>query len=182
MRASGPFRLRPGVCHLVALYTPVLRGPRTHGGREFGPGSGVRRRCSPGSGPSMARRCAVRRGRSGLTFASNGPCGSLPPGEVAGRPAAPGCPAPGSGTAFFGFALMPGFGPPGSAAGARALIPRTTRTILPASMCLSTTGSLKSRAAIITWGRASGSAGGAGPSPGSWPGLAPSADPPSSAA
>ena len=51
---------------------------------------------------------------------------------------------------FFGLALVPGLGLSGSAAGAGALIPGTTRTILPASMCLSTAGSLKSWAAIIT--------------------------------
>jgi hypothetical protein len=32
-RASGAFLLCPGVCHLVALYTPVLRCPRTFSGR-----------------------------------------------------------------------------------------------------------------------------------------------------
>jgi hypothetical protein len=41
MCAVGPFLLCPVMCHVVALWTPVLRGPRTHSGRESGPGSGV---------------------------------------------------------------------------------------------------------------------------------------------
>src|SRR5690348_9397635 len=32
-RAGGPFLLGPGVCHLVALWTVMLRCPRTHSGR-----------------------------------------------------------------------------------------------------------------------------------------------------
>ena len=32
-RAGGPFLLCPGVCHLVALWTVMLRCPRTHSGR-----------------------------------------------------------------------------------------------------------------------------------------------------
>ena len=32
-RAGGPFLLGPGVCHLVALRTVMLRCPRTHSGR-----------------------------------------------------------------------------------------------------------------------------------------------------
>jgi hypothetical protein len=40
-RASGAFLLCPVVCHLVALWTVILRCPRTHSGRESGPGSGV---------------------------------------------------------------------------------------------------------------------------------------------
>ena len=40
-RLCGPFLLCPVVCHLDALYTPVLRCPRTHSGRESVPGSGV---------------------------------------------------------------------------------------------------------------------------------------------
>jgi hypothetical protein len=51
------------VCHLVALYTVMLRGPRTYSGRESGPGSGVRGRCWPGSGPRMARSLPVRTAR-----------------------------------------------------------------------------------------------------------------------
>ena len=51
--------LCPAVCHLVALQGAVLRGPRTHSGREFRPGSGLRGRCSPGSSPRMAHRCAI---------------------------------------------------------------------------------------------------------------------------
>src|SRR5690348_11673316 len=32
-RAGGAFLLGPGVCHLVALWTVMLRCPRTHSGR-----------------------------------------------------------------------------------------------------------------------------------------------------
>src|SRR5690242_19371379 len=32
-RGGGPFLLGPGVCHLVALWTVMLRCPRTHSGR-----------------------------------------------------------------------------------------------------------------------------------------------------
>src|SRR5262249_45230194 len=36
-RAGGPFLLGPRVCHLVALWTVMLRCPRTHSGRASGP-------------------------------------------------------------------------------------------------------------------------------------------------
>ena len=48
--ASGPLLLCPVACHLVALRAGVLRCPRTHSGRESGPGSGV-------SSRSLARIC-----------------------------------------------------------------------------------------------------------------------------
>jgi hypothetical protein len=59
---AGRFLLCPALCHLVSLQGGVLRCPRTHRGREFRPGSGVRGRCWPGSGPCLARRCPIGAG------------------------------------------------------------------------------------------------------------------------
>jgi hypothetical protein len=75
-RASGAFLLCPGVCHLVALWTVALRGPRTHSGRESVSGSGVGSRLT-------GFRCPFR-GVPGLTWAAES---SVHPGVSARRPA-----------------------------------------------------------------------------------------------
>src|SRR5271155_2243944 len=66
-RASGAFLLCPGVCHLVTLWGVVLRCPRTHGGRESGPGSGAgnRRLCTDGHGRGAQARTSLRTGAAG---------------------------------------------------------------------------------------------------------------------
>ena len=58
-RASGPFLLCPGVCHLVALWTAVSRCPRTHADGFGAPGRSVRTVGFSTDGHGRARRHRV---------------------------------------------------------------------------------------------------------------------------
>ena len=75
-RLCGPFLLCPGVCHLVALWTPVLRGPRTLADGDTGQGAA----CVDAAGPDLAPawpagaqsggRVPARRSRLSRAYAS----------------------------------------------------------------------------------------------------------------
>jgi hypothetical protein len=66
-RASGPFRLCPSVCRLVALLVAVSRCPRTHSGRDSCPGTvGAHRRLFHGR-PRTGRASGVFGGISGVS-------------------------------------------------------------------------------------------------------------------